>query len=299
MDLTRPVTYRGLDINDVWLPDQAGQPVNGFRLDDARFLPVNGVGYKEKRSLADGFDAARVFLGMRQVFLRGTLFRLTKAELHDSLRLLRQTFNPVLAYADDPINHGYLPLRFKVPTTDAYFESGFIDAQVYARPVDMPGTMYPRDAAYGADGRGFSEVFEVMLDCVDPRIYNQTATTITLDNTSGNGTTENHGDYQSPLLIETFASADQTGSRTLHITGFGTSMTVTIPEGFADRTVIVDSAKKVATMVVDGNETLRMDLVQFDAGFTWPLCQPGSNIYDYTTTGGATTAAIIYREAFC
>jgi hypothetical protein len=107
--------------------------------------------------------------------------------------------------------------------------------------------------------------------------------------TSGSGTATNDGDYPAPLNGILAKVAANTGASTITLTGFGTVMTVTIPASTYDRHVIVDSQAKVCSLVDNGAETLRMDLIQFSAGYTWPEVQPGDNVYSWTGTGAAPT----------
>jgi hypothetical protein len=93
LDLSQSITYRGVDINslDALAPDTA---MSGYIVNDVRLPEVEGWGYVEKRSLADGYDASRVFLGMRRAQIRGTILAQSKAELHDKIRTIRALFTP-------------------------------------------------------------------------------------------------------------------------------------------------------------------------------------------------------------
>lgn len=300
MDLSRPVLYRGLDINDLEALSP-GEPLVGYRLQEVRFPEVNGWGYSEKRSLADGYDYSRVFLGERKFSLRGTVYADTQAGLHDRVRTLRALFTPTLAYAADPANKGFLPLDFDWPTEDtANWPTGYIPVRLYARPEDQPGAYFSRDAAFGRDGEGYSNVFEVAMCAKDPRFYAQTASEVATTATSGSGTTTNKGDYPSPLQVTLTLLAASTGQRVYTLTGFGTVMHVTVPAAAADRSVIVDANLKVVSLVQNNAEVLRMDLIEFEAGMTWPVVQPGANEYDWAISGGglASGSKFSYRQAF-
>jgi hypothetical protein len=74
------------------------------------------------------------------------------------------------------------------------------------------------------------------------------------------------------LLVHSLAA--QANAAVFTFTGFGTSMTVTIPAGANDRTVRIDAINKVCTLTVDEVETLRMDLIEFQADTTWPRVLP-------------------------
>jgi hypothetical protein len=262
--------------------------MSGYMLNDVRWIDVEGWGYKEKRSLGDGYDTSRVYLGMRTLVLRGTVFALTKPELHDKVRLLRAVFTPTLAYAEDDTVDGYLPLTFDIPTDDTEtWASGLIPVRLNVRPADQPGFMFVREMAHGRANKGFSMPYEARVEARDPRIYSQTVTNIAANSSSASSSLTNNGDYPSPLNAIIALKSAVSGSRRITLTGFGTVMTVTVPASAHDRQVNVDSERKVCTLVNNGVETLRMDLIEFDAGYTWPQVQPGANNYDWSTVGGA------------
>ena len=301
MDLSRDITYRSVNINSIGAlaPESA---ISGYAINDVRWVDVEGWGYREKRSLGDGYDTSRVYLGMRTLLVRGTIYGQNKAELHDNVRTIRALFTPTLAYNEDDSVDGYLPLTFDIPTEDTgTWATGYIPVQLNVRPKDQPGFLFVREQAYGRDSKGYSMPYEVRLEARDPRVYSQSTTDIAATTTTASSSTTNNGDYIAPLnAILSLTSGEDTGSRTITLTGFGTVMTVTIPASSNDRQVNVDSERKVVTLVDNGVETLRMDLIEFAAGYTWPVVQPGANNYDWTTVGGAPGAnsKFWYYETF-
>ena len=300
MDLSRDITYRSVNLNsiDALAPETA---LGGYSVNDVRWVDVEGWGYREKRSLGDGYDTSRVYLGMRTLILRGTIYGQNKAELHDRVRTIRALFTPTLAYAEDDSVDGYLPMTFDIPTEDTgTWATGYIPVKIGVRPVDQPGFLFVREQAYGRDTKGYSMPYEVRLEARDPRVYAQSTTDIACTATSGSGSATNNGDYPAPLNAILAKGSGATGASTITLTGFGTVMTVTIPASSNDRQVNVDSERKVVTLVDNGVETLRMDLIEFAAGYTWPLVQPGANNYDWTGTGSAPAAGskFWYYETF-
>lgn len=307
MDLSRPVKYRNVDINTLDAL-AANSPLDGIVLNEVRFIPVEAVGYREKRSLMDGFDYGRVFLGRRLVQMRGTIYAKTMASLHDRIRLVRAAFTPTLAYADDPRNKGFVALDFDWRTLDTdNWANGIIPVRLYARPDEQPGAFFPRDAAGRptangtVDDQGFSEVWEASLECRDPRFYSQVETEVVCTASADtSGTMTNKGDYPAPLMVSLTVLAASTGTRTLRLTINGTVMTITIPGMSVDRTVLVDGQLKVCTLYANDIETIRMDLVDFAAGSTWAEVKPGPNDYDWSSTGGGrnSPSRFWFRAAF-
>lgn len=301
MDLDKPVLYRGLDLNQKD-PLQPAMPLSGFVLNEARFEPVEGWGFREKRSLTDGYDASDIFLGMRTIYIRGTIYTRTKAQLHDRVRIIRRALTPTLAYAQNPGDKGFLPFAFSIPTeyTDDW-PSGFIDLVVLARPADQPGFYYIRDAAYGK-GDGYSIPYEARLECKDPHMYHPVPVEVPVDALSASGQFIHRGDYPAALNLVIRVPASDSTEKVLVFTGASTRMTVTVPSASKDRYVRVDGVEKVCTYEVDGGQTLRMDLVEFEAGFTWPRVNPGVTDYDWLMTGGlpdTSASKFIFYETFC
>jgi hypothetical protein len=303
MDLSRPVVYRGVNINDLTIPN--GGPLDGYRVDAFEMRPVDGIGYREKRSLDDGEDFSRVYLSGRTYVLRGTVFAITLGSLHDRMSVLRTLFNPVLCYADDEPGHGFLPLSFSWLTENTNdFETGIISVAAGVRPAYVPGFDILRASSSDFDVNdnegGFSIPYQVVLLAKDPRIYGSTVTDAF---PAGASSLVSRGNYYSPVFIELVAPASSATQITTTLTGFGTVMTIRVPgnEGAVKRTLRVDSYRKVATLQVGNAVTPRLDLVSFSSGITYPKAIPGVNAYTWTKDSGQTpdaTSRIFFQEAW-
>lgn len=303
MDLSRAVTYRGVNINDLVVPD--GGPLDGYRVDAFEMRPVDGIGYREKRSLDDGEDSSRVYLSGRTYVLRGTIFAVTLGSLHDRMSVLRTLFNPVLCYADDESGHGFLPLSFSWLTENTGdFETGIISVAAGVRPAFVPGFDIMRASSSDFDVNdnegGFSIPYQVVLLAKDPRIYGDT---IEDEFPDGSSSLVSRGNYYSPVFVELVAPSTSSTQITTTLTGFGTVMTVKVPNtgSSVKRIVRVDGYRKVCTLEVNGTVTPRMDLVSFSSGITYPKAIPGTNAYTWTKDSGETPHAdtrIFFQEAW-
>lgn len=288
MDLTRPVSYRSLQLNDSG--STGGGPITGIQLDSVDYSDVPGVGYSEKRSMDDGFDSSDVFLGARRVQLQGTVYGASRANLYDRLQDLRYAFSPTAAYASDPGDFGYLPLNFDVPTNDNRWPaeaSGlrFIPQALRVRPSRLPQWSVVRDRTGGVD-TGMAMQFMVQCDAKDPRVYAQTEQ----DHSSWVGRTVNptpapsmlnRGDYPSPLNILLAAPAGAAAA-TLDIVIGSSNMHLKMPASASAQVLRYDGTKKVVTLQVGSVVSLRMDLLSFTAGTTHPLIIPGANSFTYS-----------------
>lgn len=307
MDITKPVMYREVALTGAAPSAPAGSPVSGIRLTRARFTDVSVHGYTEKRSLDDGFDASDVFLGMRRVVLEGEVFAVSKADLFDALDVMRLIFTPTDAYNESPRDRGYLPLTFEQATTHlAHFPAGYIPREIRVRPSAQPEyTLQFAQLAASPNGMtddGYVCPFVARLEAKDPRFYGTADITSDFTGTGTSGTVRNRGNYPAPVSF--VLGTTQTAEQTFHFVGLGTDMTVKIPAGTGLRTVVVDGNEKVATLTIGTDEFLRMDLVSFAAGTTWPKVPPtpeGSPLAAFTWSVTAAMAAgsrLLFREAW-
>lgn len=207
MDTTGDITYRGYVVNDSTITDNVvggghvGSGIYGCVVDSVDISDVDVTQYLEKRSQADGSDAGDVFLGVRRIRMAGTLYERTRALLWDQLWALRAALNPVLAQREEPLDKGYRPLYFSVPTNRIEdYENGQIDLQMYALPRAFQ-QLTVRDSAGGDSTDALAMQWQATFICKDPGIYALAPIDVTFDATSTvTGTT---GDASTNLLTKT------------------------------------------------------------------------------------------------
>jgi hypothetical protein len=313
MDLTRPVRYRSLQLNDVAL-ESGRRLLSGISIERVDYSAVQAIGYTEKRAESDGLHASDVYLGPRQIDLSGMIYADSPASLFDTLRLLRITFAPTSAYQDDPVNKGFVPLYFHQPTKDEQsFPGGEIDLFIRARPLGLPRWDITRDRLIGVpNGKPQAMPWSASLLAKDPRVYIDPAQEQPLSGTYANTafTAKNRGDYESPLniLLVIGNSAPAAGSK-FTINGFGVQMTITIE---AKANVIYRWRGNDRTLHTQENtpgapEALRMDLVNFVGRARKPMVpaqiEPDRRpfVSPYTITCNTPLAAgsrLFWNEAF-
>lgn len=312
MDLTKPITYRGLNLNDV---TQHNRVLRGISVENVDYSGVEGVGYMEKRAGADGMHASDVFLGPRMISMSGLIYATSLAELFDRLRLLRVTFSPTSAYGESPPDKGFLPFRYSQPTEDGdSFPGGEIDLMIYARPRGLPQFTLTRDRLIGIQTKAQAIPWVAGLLAKDPRVYVDPAQTEDIAGAANPGGTTlqavNRGDYESPVNIMLVVGAAPGAAGTFRLQGFGADMTITIENKANviyrwrgdDRTLMTQSA-----LNPNAAEALRMDLVRF-AGKRQvllapaeinPAQRPFSSTYTYSSTVPlAAGSRIFWNEAF-
>lgn len=301
MDLDRPVTYRGYELNTVAKLAGSGQR-RGCLLEEADFSAVQAVGYTEKRAQGDGLDASDVYLGSRIVQLRGTVYGETRADTFDRLQDLRAALSPTGAYADEPTLKGYVPLEFDVPTQQVGdFPDGWKLMMLLARPRGLPAWNVRRDTGSGGEHlKGGAIAWNATLECKDPRVYLRTPVWEFFNEGNESGTLINKGDYPAPVDI--LLDVTGAGAGTFRLEMGGSILNITIPAG--GPMVIRYSATLGGILTTQQGgltDVLRMDLLAVDANANIPHALPGANPYVITTTGPTLNEAntrLMFNEAF-
>lgn len=304
MDLSRPVGYRSLALNDAEI-DSSLRCIVGNELRRVEWSPVGAVGYKEKRAVADGFDASDVYLSGRVLTLSGTTYGATKGDLFDRLQALRLAFTPTSAYAEDPGARGYLPLDFYVPTDDPNWV-GERHVVLNVRPANQFGLTYERDKVNADPATPHVQDWTVQVEAIDPRVYAYSAWehTIPAATTPSLAATawSNKGNYAAPLKILLVVAASAPSNSKFHFEGGGANFDLWLPTESYAQIVRYDSALKVVTIEINGVESLRMETLTFNARTTHPLVQPDpvAGTYQYAVTGATTLAGgrIWFNEAW-
>lgn len=187
MDTTRDITYREFLLNDEDIDESivgggaAGSGIAGCVVDSIDFSDVDVVQWMEKRSQGDGSDAGDASLGVRRIRMAGTLYAKTRLTLFDDLWTLRAALNPVLAQREEPLDKGYRPLYFSVPTNRASeYPSGAIALMVKALPRSFQ-QLTQRDNLGGDDDDALAVPWQATFLCKDPGIYSQEPVEIDFD----------------------------------------------------------------------------------------------------------------------
>jgi hypothetical protein len=187
MDTTRDIIYRNFVLNDEDIEENrtsggaTGTGLSGCVVDVFDFSDVDVVQWSEKRSQGDGSDAGDVFLGSRRIRIAGTLYALTRNLLFDDLFSLRAALNPVLAQREEPLDKGYRPLYFSVPTNRVEdYPSGAIELKVLAMPRSIQHVTR-RDDEGGEDDDPLAIPWDATLVCKDPGIYSASPVEVELD----------------------------------------------------------------------------------------------------------------------
>jgi hypothetical protein len=290
VDLTRAIGYRGFALNTLIADSQNRN--YGCELTRVEWRGAEGVGYTEKRALADGRDASDVYLDRLVLALQGAVYGINRAHLWDLWQELKTALTPTAAFDEEPGDKGFMPLDFWVPTRNiTAFPSGFIHQQILARPVGQPTTTFLSDAHGGADEDAMSLRWEGVVECRDPRTYAFEPTIIDMAGVGDHsGSLINLGDYPTPLNILLILPPLASDS-SLSFIGAGTDMTITLKLSSFEQTYRYSASEKVLSLEKQGSEVLRMDLLSFFSNKTHPLVQRGSTPYILNVTGAATFLA--------
>lgn len=290
MDLTQDITYRGFLLNDADFAANltgggtTGTGMLGCIIESVDYSDVDVIQHVEKRSQQDGMEAGIPYLGIRRIRMAGTLYGTTRPLLYDALADLKAALSPVLAYRESPLDYGYLPLYFSVPTArtgvDEY-PSGTIDLRILAMPRAFQAS-FIRDNQGGDDTMPLAIPWQATLLAKDPTIQGSTYQDYDLVNAGASpvaGNFINRGNYLAPvnmLIAVTSASGTITGSLG------GSIFTITVPASTGARTIRFKGEDKLLTVEEDSVEVPRMDLLTWSADTTWPLVEPGTTAYSLT-----------------
>jgi hypothetical protein len=316
MDLSKAISYRGLNINDVV---QTQKRLIGFSVENVDYSSVQGVGYTEKRAAGDGLHASDVYLGPRQINLRGLIYATTKAELFDRLHVLKAVFSPTSAYQEAPGDKGFLPLTFTQPTLDVTsFPGGNIPLFINARPLGLPQFSIDRDRLVSSDHptRTTALPWQVSLFAADPRMYVYPEREDPIAGAAV-GTPQNpklrainRGDYETPLNVMLVIGSTAPAKGQFVLSAFGTTMIISILAE-ANRIYRYRGTDRVLTVQDSswsGNpEVLRMDLLSWTTkshnlmvpARINPPTRPFYSEYTYTCTAAlAAGSRLWWNEAF-
>lgn len=297
MDLTRSIKYRGFDLNNI-RADSVSRDMVGCEVTRASYHGVAGVGYDEKKAMADGFDSGDVWLGKRAIQLSGNLYGRTRPELFDILTDFMGRLSPTSAYDADESNKGYLPFDFWMPTErtsmtledgspndppwsgrllqDGPFPDGLKHLMFLARPVAMPSVDFASDVHGGEDDKALSLAWTAVLEARLPWMLNYSFTNLPVTGAAGSHSTmvTNRGNRPAAFqlyLVAPYKMNGGTNPAKFHLTGAGTRMHISIPPLNAVQKIRYDSYHKV----LEVNGRLRMDLLTFDSGFDHGEVKPG------------------------
>lgn len=285
MDLTRQVGYRDFALNTITA--NAENRNYGCELLAVDWMGAEGVGYTEKRALADGRDASDVYLDRRVLRLRGALYGIDRPHLWDLWQELVTALTPTAAYDESPGDKGFLPLDYWVPTrnTEA-FPTGFIHKVLLVRPLAQPSTTFVSDAHGGEDHEAMALRWEAMVEARDPRQYAFAPTDYDMEGlTDDTGDLVNLGDYPAPLNIILVVDA-LAAPASFHFLGGGSDFTIAMPTSANEQIFRYSAREKVLTLEKLGVETLKMNLLDFAANKTHPLVERGTTAYEWDTSGG-------------
>ena len=305
MDLTRRIGYRGFNLNSIRSDSQTRDMV-GCEVTRASYHGVQGVGYDEKKAMADGYDSADVWLGKRAISLSGNLYGRTRAELFDILTDFLGKVSPTAAYDEAPSNKGFLPLDFYLPTErlqqynddntlfnqpwystgtksgDGPFPNGLRHVCFMARPVSMPDLSFVSDMHGGPDDGALSVAWTAVLEARLPWMLNYAFTEQAMGQRDGDsGTVRNRGNrpaaFELKLIVPYKYKGNMTDAGGLRLIGLGTNMRISVPAVNADQTIRYDSYHKVLSV----NGALRMDLLTFAKGFDHGKVRVGSTSWEW------------------
>lgn len=297
MPLWRPATWGHNNYVFGEQFDTDGDVLPASADDRASLLQVRpAVGYRSQRDvyhLGQGGTPGRILKGLAALQLSGNL-RVPNsptqiAALNDRERLLRAAFDPSLCDHDSPTTFGVYAFSWYEPTAVVGYP-GWIPLKVWGRPetgVEITDKVDDRD----------NRAFGVTLVCFDPRMFEQTEVTATINGTpSWSKTLTNAGNCAGPLkAVITMSGA---GAANFTITRGSATFVLDLTTCVAGDVVTVvfencaPYGRRTITRTRSAVTTEIIALKTSPLTPTWMDVPPGTNTFSLTNTGGITSCVL-------
>jgi hypothetical protein len=301
MDLSKSISYRGLELNGVAL--ETGRTLRGIAVENVDYSAIEVTAYTEKRAGSDGIHASDVYLGARRVEMSGHVYAANIAEMFDYLHVLRSVFSPTSAYQDSPGDRGFLPMHVQQSTEDhqsfpaltvpVATPAGLVPLYMNLRPTLPVRFNINRDRQDASSKVGTIHgtrptaiPWNVTLAAKDPRVYIDPDQSVPIDGAAasgGGGNATNRGDYETPLNVILIIGATVPPVSEFRITGLnGIDMRIkieakanTVYRWFGDDRVLM--TEDIAGGSGINPLILRMDLVTFHTKQRKPMVPASIN----------------------
>lgn len=275
--------------------DSAGAAVTAHMTDAAILddCPINST-YRDLRSplhLVQGASLGAVHKGMTILQPQGRLIvpvdTSPRPTLEDRKRAFLAAFDPYLCYIDSPSTDGAYALDFYEGTTDTgTWASGYIPARYYCRPSDKPKVMEQLKTRNTLP-------FQVGLIAPDPRMYHQTALSLTLTTSTTSGSLTHLGTTPGPIKLTitmggagatNFTVSDGTLSFVLDLSGCASGDVVVV--------VMETCGPWGEGKLITKNSTRAFSLKTSSAATWLALAAAGSTTYTISHTTNLTSCVI-------
>jgi hypothetical protein len=282
-DVRLAVTYNGLTLNNPADPEDSTYELNGSSI-----APQYDT-IEDPNTDDDGTEAYKVKKVKLVIQVDGTIRAQSYGDLFDKIKALTQAFDPAKVSHENASTWGFLAFDFSTPTLDkTNYATGLVPSRYYAR---CRGLHIPAITEY----TGLSSFFRLELECIDPRRYLQTTSSL-----AGTGTADNSlADYRSlPTITITMAGA---GSATYTITRTGTGIAATTKALVLNLSGMVNNDVVVVDMAahqITKNGVVTPSLAVSPTANSWFEIEPTSQTITITNGTNATTSTV-WRRAFC
>lgn len=284
----------------ITLNDPTDDPNETYELVTAAVMDQFSL-QSEPRPQQDGMQIYIPRKVRKVIHMEGIVHALTLGKLEYMVMQLHRYFDPINAFFDDTAStmandKGFLDLNFTIPTSDTTnYPSGTIDITAWVRCVQ-------RVVPVMTKLKGYNARFQLVLEMIDPRFYEQTAQAVALNvgsTTSHTSTTEYPtapvinltmtGAASGTVSIQRQTPADENGNTV----EFRLDLTKTTLGAAATTSDVV--SLDMATGIVTLNGARRDDFIVAGYANPWEVV-PGSN--SFLVTGTNLTAAMAYTRAY-
>lgn len=282
-----------VDLNSITSAPAAGTPFSGYIVESLIYSRGPVTGFIDPLAQRDGVDTDIATLPQRQTAMIVQVYGSSQADFYGKLDDLNKAFQPYPTWATD--NDGFRSLRFFQPTSLSSYSATGIPLELGVRPVALPEYTLINDfVTPRTTDRGLTTRVNIGMMSKDPRKIAQTATTQTINLSSGSATTTitNNGNYFAYPSFTIVSSMSTSSTLTISSSLFTTVVSIST----GTNTTIINSLDR--TVKVNG--TLTMSLVQA-ATTKLPYFDSGSNVVTISFSGGGAFPSSIdltYKEAW-
>jgi hypothetical protein len=278
-----PISYNGVTLNS-----PTDSPTDTYEVNAVAVSPLLDS-ISDPNPDDDGTEAYGVRKVKLLITIDGTIRATSYGMFFDKCKMLAWAFDPARGSHEALTGQGFSALDFYVPTMDlTTYTTGLVPSRYYARARAYHAPVISQYA-------GLASFFRLELECVDPRRYLQTESSVS--GVGAKAVDNSAADYRSyPTITITMAGAGS-ASWTMTRTGVGA--------GWETKAFVIDlsGAVNLDVYVIDmAARSITKNGVaapQLYVSGEWFEIEPASQTVTYSNTTNYSACVLAWRRAWC